>query len=143
MTIPTPVEIDDVTLAFPANALEFMPAWEDIPDDFKQGNDWTRFANTWFNAGLSQRFSFQSVAIDDKRIDASKVYRQLRAIMGSYAPKHEHKIASVGYLASLWMESMIYGRPDTPDDQLTALGEAKLEEWLEYFAEADKEGVNE
>ena len=134
MSIPTPVQITDADLAFPARALEFMPKWEDIPEEFRNGSSpWCDLQRTWFAYGLSERFSFQPATIDGALIDALAAYRQLAAIQGTYACKHEHKIAAVAYLASLWMESVIYSKPGTPDDQLTVLGEAPLNEWLAYF----------
>jgi hypothetical protein len=134
MTIPMPVEIDDVTLAFPANALEFMPKWEDIPEEFQLGRSpWCDLQRTWFALGLTEHFSFQPAEIDGTRLDGNTIFRQLRAIQGTFACKHEHKIAAVGYLASLWMEAVIYGPPDTKPEDLSVLGTASLEEWLEYI----------
>lgn len=138
MTIPMPVEISDATLAFPASALEFMPEWEEIPKEFQTGDSpWCDLQHVWFYDGMSQRFSFIPKEIDGVKLDPVKVYRQLQAIQGTFACKHQHKRAAVSYLASLWMDSVIYGPPDTPDDQLRVLGETPLEEWLEHFAEAD------
>lgn len=128
-----PIEIDDVTMAFPANALEFMPAMEEIPEEFKDDrNEWCHFVNIWFVAGLSKKFSFQPA----EGVDAGMAFRQLTAIMHSYAPKHEHKEAAVAYLSSLWMESMIYSSQTEPET-LIVLGEASLEEWQTYFDSTD------
>lgn len=35
-------------------------------------------------------------------IDGDTAVRHLRAIQGSFAPKHEHKMEAVAYLASRW-----------------------------------------
>lgn len=135
MTIPKPVAISDASLAFPAKALDWMPAWEDIPEEFQtRASPWCDLPNTWFTFGLSSRFAFQPAMVDGELIDAPMAYRQLQATMGSFAPKHEHKIATVAYLASLWMESVVFGAPDTPDENLTTLGGADLSEWREYWA---------
>lgn len=37
-------------------------------------------------------------------IGTQKVHRHISACLGSYEPKHEHKIAGVAYLLSLWFE---------------------------------------
>ena len=140
MTIPLPIEIDDVSLAFPADALDYMPAWEDIPEDFRNGHTpWNEFQRTWFFEGLSKRFSFVPATVDGETLNARNIYRQLVAIQSSYAPKHEHKEAAVAYLASIWMESMVYGRPKDEDSELIALGEGTLDDWLEHWREEEAE----
>lgn len=140
MTLPMPVDISDVTLAFPANALELMPAMEDIPEDFRSETTtsapWYRFQSVWFSLGMHEKFSFQPAEIDEQKVDARMAYRHLAAIQGSYAPKHEHKMAAVAWLASLWMESVIYGPPDAELEELSVIGEATLDEWLDYFKPA-------
>lgn len=128
-----PVEISDVELAFPAHALDFMPAMEDIPEEFGSfSNPWAKFVSTWFAFGLG-RFSF----IPTEGVDPNMAFRQLSAIMGSYQPQHEHKTAAVAYLSSVWMESLVYGRPNIPDEDLTVVGKATLDEWLKYFEELE------
>lgn len=136
MTIPIlPVDLNDASVAFPADALDYMPKYEDIPEEFRNGTSpWCDFQQCWFAMGLSRRFSFQPY----EGVDPAKAFRQLRAIQGSFAPKHEHKVAAVGYLASLWMESVIYGHPKCEDKNLKVLGEASLDMWLDYFADEDE-----
>lgn len=97
-----PIEVDDVTLAFPANIGHLLPAWDDIPEDFKRERDsgWTGLASTWFAKGLDS-----GGLVPRPGLDKTKALRHLAAIMGSFEPKHEHKIAGVGYLMSLWFES--------------------------------------
>ena len=136
--LPKPIPLDDIIIAFPASALSFMPEWDDIPKEFRDGtSQWCDFAYVWFNHGLSDKYSFVPATIDGQQLDAAMIHRQLQAIMGSFAPKHEHKIATVGYLASIWMESMIYGYQDEPLEKHVALGEGTLEEWIEYFNEQE------
>jgi hypothetical protein len=38
-------------------------------------------------------------------IDRRAAFRHISACLGSYDPSHEHKIAGVGYLISLWFKS--------------------------------------
>ena len=95
-------EIDDATMAFPANVEHLMPKWQDIPGGFKNGNmrtEWNQLVSAWFFRGLS---SLKLVPMDG--VDTSKAMRHLSAIMRSYEPKHEHKEAAVAYLMSLWFE---------------------------------------
>lgn len=98
-----PIELSDVSLAFPADALDYMPSWESIPDEFKNRNvrgDWRR--DLWSDimfAGLD------SIELYPKEgIDPNTAFRQLSAIVRSYAPKHEHKEAALAYLTDLWFE---------------------------------------
>jgi len=142
--IPLPVEQSDVEIAFPAHALDIMPAMRDMPVEFQDGTSpWCDLQQCWFALGMSDRFSFEPATINGETLDPVKVFRHLKAIQGSFAPKHEHKVAAVSYLASIWMKSVIYGPPGTPDDQLRVLGEASLEEWLAYFNSADTEEEEE
>lgn len=138
MTIPTPVEISDATLAFPASALKFMPKWEDIPEEFRKheasARPWLEFQRTWFGLGLDENiFRFIPAAIDGQRLDGNMIVRQLSAIQGSFAPKHEHKEAAVAYLASLWMESLIFAKPGASLEEATVAGVHTLEEWIQHF----------
>ncbi|ART57099.1 hypothetical protein CBP36_19530 (plasmid) [Acidovorax carolinensis] len=48
LTLEALESITDVEMAFGTDRL--LPAWEDIPDDFKQGNDFTQIACAIFFA---------------------------------------------------------------------------------------------
>jgi hypothetical protein len=83
------------------SAMELLPAWSDIPDEFKgfPGNAWAQTAERWF-------FDGGRVSCTAKPdIDIRHAYRHLDAILRSWDPQHEHKIAGVAYLLSLWFES--------------------------------------
>jgi hypothetical protein len=101
-----PVKVSAVELAFPAHALDLMPAWEDIPDEFTCGdiNVWSTIASSWFVHGLPDTVEFHLI----DGIDGETMVRHLRCILGSYAPKHKHKMAAVAYLLSLWCERVDY-----------------------------------
>lgn len=98
-----PVPVSDVLLAFPADLSNLLPDWDEIPDEFKDSyNDWQRFANHWFGRGLASTVEFWC----KEGIDGDTAVRHLRAILGSYQPKHEHKLAGVAYLCSLWFDKV-------------------------------------
>lgn len=103
-----PQVINDVTLAFPAHAYPLMPLYEAIPEEFKdfnRDNKWTKFQSDWFYGGLAD------IDVDPKPgVDPQVALRHLKAIQGSYEPKHEHKVAAVAYLASLWFNEIKYRR---------------------------------
>lgn len=109
-----PKEVDDVHLAFPVNIDEWLPSWDEIPEDFREGlsdqaHKWRKFQGDWFFGGL------MDVEVDLKEgIDEKTAWRHLGTIQGSYDPKHEHKVAAVAWLASLWFNDIRYkkGRRD-------------------------------
>lgn len=103
----TPTEVDDLTLAFPANALEFMPSREECEEALKalgpkDEKKWRDFQHTWFFKGLPADVKLHM----RKGIDGETAFRHLQAIQGSFAPKHEHKEAAVAYLASRWIKKV-------------------------------------
>jgi hypothetical protein len=94
-----PVAISDVMLAFPADVEGVMPPWEEIPEEFRRGsNEWTKLADYWFACGLAGTTQFYL----KEGIDGETAVRHLRAILGSFQPRHEHKMAAVAWLCSLW-----------------------------------------
>jgi len=99
-----PQTIDDVTYVFPANAVrDLMPTMEECETGLNalsdsESNKWRAFQNEWFFEGLPPTLE---VDLHDG-IDGKNAFRHLHAIQGSYAPKHEHKVAAVAYLSSLW-----------------------------------------
>lgn len=100
----TPTEITDLEIAFPAHGLKLLPAWEDIPDEFKtNGGKHEQLLTDWFFAGIK----LKSVEMKEG-IDQTKAFRHLKCIMGSYEPKHEHKMSGVAYLIEQWFESIEY-----------------------------------
>lgn len=85
-----------------------MPAMSDIPEEFKsrRDNKWLKFQGDWFFHGLVK------LSVTPKPgIDRILAMRHLAAIQTSFAPKHEHKMAAVAYLASLWFEDVKYTIP--------------------------------
>lgn len=97
-----PVKLTDVDVVFPANALEYMPAMKDIPEKYKHRNAWSPLFMEWFTKGLDKDVEFEMVM----DIDGETAYRHLSAILGSFAPKHEHKEAAFTFLCSLWFISV-------------------------------------
>ncbi len=97
-----PKEVDRITMAFPASVVgTLLPPRSAIPDDFyyERGDarQWTDLVNRWFGVGLN---GDEFTAKDG--IDPTKAMRQLKACMGSFEPKHEHKTSGVAWLMSRW-----------------------------------------
>lgn len=102
-TWPVP-EISDIEAAFPAHVLQWMPPMDEIPDEFKHwgpgGSEWNQIVSAWFFKGLNDKPEF----VPNEGIDAKAAFRAIKAALGSYEPKHEHKEAAVAYLLSLWFK---------------------------------------
>lgn len=91
----TPDQVESITDPERAFSTErLLPAWEDIPEEFKRGNVYTELASAIFygtampDCEIELIDGFKAEAINDC----------VRAHIGSYGPKHEHKIAGVGYM---------------------------------------------
>lgn len=93
-----PIEIIPIDLAFGGKAMEILPAHADIPEEFKRhNNEFNKFISTWFYEGMDHRPQAA------EGIDLNLALKNLKACLGDFAPKHEHKIAGCAYLASQWL----------------------------------------
>lgn len=98
-----PMEVSDVDTIFPGNIKNLMPSYEDIPEEFKDFNSnnyFVKFQQKWFFNGVKE----EDFPIVKKGIDKIKAARHLCAIQRSWQCKHEHKVAAVAYLMSIWFE---------------------------------------
>jgi hypothetical protein len=92
-------EVDNISMAFGVGALELMPAYKDIPDAFKQHSFWSDLVAGWFLAGL------ENLDLKPKDgVNKNLALRHIKAILGSFEPKHEHKEAGIAFLLSEWFE---------------------------------------
>jgi hypothetical protein len=98
--IPIP-EMKVVDIAF--GNIDHMPKYEDVPKEFKDmNNKWCAFISKWFFCGIPKEIYD---ALEPKEgVDKEKAINAIRAILGSFAPKHEHKEAACAYLMSEWFE---------------------------------------
>ena len=90
--------ISDLEMAFGTTKL--LPAYEQVPAEFKRGNVYTKMLDCMFS-GVPRpdaQVEFRK-GFDDP--DAPKLLlRVIRSHLRSFEPKHEHKIAGLGYLVS-------------------------------------------
>ncbi len=90
------------TIMGASSATKLLPPYNSIPDEFTgQFNPWVRLADQWFFKGLKD-----VTLVPVESIDRAEAIGHLAAIMGSFEPKHEHKIAGVAYLLSLWFQPL-------------------------------------
>jgi hypothetical protein len=79
-------------------ALALMPAYADIPEEFRCGRTvFNEIQRMWFFWGLKKWMLQPKPGIDHKQAQA-----HLGAIQQSWTPSHEHKAAAVAYLMSRW-----------------------------------------
>jgi hypothetical protein len=98
-----PAEIDAVTLAFPASVLHLMPDYQTLCDEFdkSESDKWSvRLFSDWFYFGIKGTEGL----IPREGIDKTKALRHIKAVMGSFEPKHEHKEMGVAWLFDKWFE---------------------------------------
>lgn len=98
-----PVELSNIDLAFPAHVKHLMPA--PIPERELRGLDgyatWDRLQHDWFYQGI-RGLNLSLRDPHNPRMDVEKCIRHLKAIQGSFEPKHQHKVAAFIFLCSKW-----------------------------------------
>lgn len=97
-------EVDAVDAVFGGSkAIEIMPKMKDIPRDYPSRKKWEKVMSDWFFQGLKDAKWTPKAGVDTK-----KALMAIKTVMGSYAPKHEHKSAAVAYMLSEWFEDVTY-----------------------------------
>ena len=87
-----------------------MPPWEYVPSGFKNNkNPYCKAVSSWFfegGTGNSKAFATANGAKFKPKedVDGEKAMRAIRAVLGSFDPKHEHKIAACAYMLSEWFD---------------------------------------
>ncbi|WP_323946942.1 hypothetical protein [Aeromonas hydrophila] len=84
--------VSDAELAF--STVRFLPKWDDIPDGFKDGNRYTKFVEKLFYGSGLPEYEIE-IKMD---ITPEALRKCILAHVNSFAPKHEHKIAGVGFM---------------------------------------------
>ena len=96
-----PHEVSNIDIAFPARGGELTPDYSEVPDEFKNsGSLWVQFIDHWF--ALGNPFAAFDVYGPNEGIDGDLAIRHLKVVLGTFATKHEHKVAGAAYLMSLW-----------------------------------------
>ena len=94
--------ITDLEVAFSTTRL--LPAWEDIPEDFKKlykGNIYVELTDAIFCGGERPKGNVKfNEGFDETQEGFYSLQRCVTAHMRSFEPKHEHKIAGIAYMIS-------------------------------------------
>lgn len=94
-----PQPVSKLDLVFGGGMDHLLPKYEEIPDDFKRDyNPWCEWQSKWFFSGLKEN----EIPVAKEGIDQRVAFLHLKTIQGSFEPQHEHKMAAVAWLASLW-----------------------------------------
>lgn len=103
-----PVKVSEVDLVFGWNVSKLIPPMEQIPVEFvsvsdHNRNEWVKMVNDWFFKGL------KNVEWKPKEgVETTEAIRHVTAIMRSFEPTHEHKVAGCAYLLSEFFEDVKY-----------------------------------
>lgn len=106
-----PHAVSDAQRAFPARVVgSYLPPPEWFTEDGVPAA-WGNFAEALF-AGIASDISL----IPRDGVDPAAAWDHATMILGSYQPKHEHKISGVAWLLWHWFSAgtyLRYGRPVT------------------------------
>lgn len=98
-------KIDALSVAF--GDIKHMPKYADVPEDFKRSsNPFVRAVSSWFFSGAKS--APNGLTIDGTTytakpgIDAKDALHAIKAVLGSFEPKHEHKEAACAFMLSEW-----------------------------------------
>lgn len=98
-----PVPVEDVDVAFPAHAMDVMPPMRDIPQKYLRNHPYHLLLHAWMFTGLDEKVEFHM----QPGVDGATAYRHLSVIVGSYQPKHEHKMAAFAFLCAQWFTKVV------------------------------------
>lgn len=90
--------------------VKHMPKMADIPEIFhrRNGTQFNDAVSMWFFKGGKR--DGRSITIGSKTftakegVDATKALSAIKAVLGSFEPKHEHKMAACAYMLSEWFD---------------------------------------
>lgn len=99
--IMEPKKIDDATMAFPAEVMHLLPPYDaETKELYSVRNKWESFISHWFYKSIPEEITDKLKPAEG--IDKKEALRHLKACMGSYQPKHEHKIGGCARLLKDW-----------------------------------------
>lgn len=108
MTEPwKPVPVSDALMAFPASVVHLMPPTNELAGMYAelQHDPWAQLFFSMFSKGIDGEHTFlMPKEIDGEKIDGETAWRHLRALCGSFEPKHQHKEAAFIFLCQQWWE---------------------------------------
>lgn len=90
-------ELDNASVAL--GDARHLPKFETLPQEYQRERaPGCKFVSEWFDFGIKGKPPAKP------GVDQNKALRAIAAILRSFDPKHEHKIAGAGYLADQWFD---------------------------------------
>ena len=86
-------------------SVKHLPAIIDIPEEFDMhdgDSKWIAVVETWHKQGLTPEVI--KTLTPKPGVDTTEALMAVSAILRSWMPQHEHKIAGCAYLMSEWFE---------------------------------------
>jgi hypothetical protein len=95
--VPT---VRDIDCIMPTRWKELLPKWEELTDEEKRcrGPFCEALSSIFYSGG---RLADHGITINPG-IDTAKVNRYIRATLGDFGPKHEHKIGGIAHMLKKW-----------------------------------------
>lgn len=99
-----PKEVSDLDVTFGGRSEELLPPIDVIPSEFWEGSTkWNKLASDIFY-GRELKGELQ----EKVGIDVHFAARHIRAVLASFQPKHEHKMAGCAFLLSQFYKEVTY-----------------------------------
>lgn len=101
-------KLDQLSVAF--GDIKHMPKYADVPERFKRSSDpYVSAVSSWFFSGAKgapNGLIIDGVTYTAKAgIDVKDALRAIKAVLGSFEPRHEHKEAACAYMLSEWFST--------------------------------------
>ena len=108
-----PKDVGNLEMAFGGDMGKLLPSMKDIPAEFYMFGTAKEceIISEWFFEGLPKETKF----IPKNGIDEKIALRHIIAILKSWEPKHEHKMAACAYLLNLWFEDIRFQEKKSND----------------------------
>ena len=98
-----PLRVSPVLVAFPAKVDHLIPAMAEIPREFfNSSNIFARMANEYFYSGTPGKSAEGSVLKEG--VEPSMIRNHMHCVRNCYALQQDHKLASLAFLFSCWIE---------------------------------------
>lgn len=93
-------DVSDADCAFPTRWRELLPPMEVLSSDERnlRGPFCDALSSLFYSGG---RLADHGIKVRDGH-DASKVMRYIRATLGDFGPRHEHKIGGIAHALAKW-----------------------------------------
>lgn len=105
LEIPQGLDRLDVTFG----NIKHMPKYDTLPEEFqRERHPACDAVQTWFFSGA--KGADKGIEIEGtvwkarEGVDPGKALAAIKSVLGSFEPKHEHKIAACGYMLDQWFE---------------------------------------